>query len=158
GGSDAIMGGRPDIDPQTRSGFKVLLAARDRAPVAQAAIDLLQFGAFLSADGVDVAIIAVGTEKARPYKLAQTILDVEKCERAVALLCSVQLLRCEAGPYGALLTFAAPALEVVRDWMDDEARNYWASTAADILNEVFPGPDPCEPGHWPLCARLLPHV
>ena len=80
-------------------------------------------------------------------------------EDALAALASLSL-RQENSPAGPILIFHRLLLEVVRDWMDADARVAWSSAAVQIVGRAFPpGDSPMtDTSLWSLCARLMPHV
>jgi tetratricopeptide (TPR) repeat protein len=124
------------------------------------ALDLLCLCAFLSPDGVDLALVTVeGIEAVLPASFATAMADTFTREDALAVLVSLSLLRQEDGPFGPVLIFHRLLLEVVRDWMGEDARALWGSVAVQLVSGVFPGGAVhMEPSIWPRCARLMPHV
>ena len=124
-----------------------------------AALDLLRLCAFLSPDGVDLALLTVewGNE-VLPDSLAAALADKITRADALAALTSLSLLRQADGSAGEVLVFHRLLLDVVRDWMGEDARSDWGSAAVRLVGGAFPNEPNVDLSQWPLCARLLPHV
>jgi tetratricopeptide (TPR) repeat protein len=127
------------------------------------ALHLLRLCAFLSPDDVDIALVTVDWgHKVFPANFAAAMSDQFAREDALAALTSLSLLRQEDGPVGPVLIFHRLLLEVVRDWMGEDARALWGSAAVRLVNGAFPGTQESnasnDPSTWPLCLRLMPHV
>ena len=79
-------------------------------------------------------------------------------EDALAALTTLSLLRQEHGPSGTILIFHRLLLEVVRDWMGEDARTLWGEAAVRLVSRAFPYDPDQNPATWPVCARLMSHV
>jgi tetratricopeptide (TPR) repeat protein len=123
------------------------------------ALDILRVCSFLSPDGVDLGLLAIDKDgKVLPADFGAGMADTFAREDALAALASLSLLRQENGPAGPVLIFHRLLLEVVRDWMGAEARDLWGGAAVRLVDRAFPSDASTNPSHWPLCARLMPHV
>jgi tetratricopeptide (TPR) repeat protein len=130
-----------------------------QAEGGETALDLLRLCAFLSPDGVDLALLmSEDSETILPPAFAATMSDEFAREDALAALASLSLLRREEGPAGAVLVFHRLLLDVMRDWMGEEARVLWGGMAVRLVDAVFPYNSDDDPAQWPLCARLMPHL
>jgi tetratricopeptide (TPR) repeat protein len=120
------------------------------------ALDVLRLCAFLSPDGVDLALLTVewGPE-ILPASLATALSDRHAREDALAALASLSLLRREGGFAGDVLIFHRLLLEAVRDWMGGDTRALWGNVAVHLVNEAFPW---VEVTTWETCTQLMPHV
>jgi tetratricopeptide (TPR) repeat protein len=123
------------------------------------ALNILQLCAFLSPDGVDLALLMIDKKgKVLPSNFARAMGDKFAREDALAALASLSLLRHEDGPMGPVLIFHRLLLEVMRDWMGPHVRDFWYSAALRLVNAAFPDDPDTSPSTWPVCARLMPHV
>jgi tetratricopeptide (TPR) repeat protein len=152
-------GTKGDYPDTVYAAFVKSLETLGETEAGKIALDLLRLCAFLSPDGVDLALVTVkwGAE-VLPTSLATTIADKFTREDALAVLTSLSLLRQENGPIGTILIFHRLLLEVVRDWIGEDARIVWGSAAVQLISYSFPYNSDDEPSQWPLCARLMPHV
>jgi tetratricopeptide (TPR) repeat protein len=120
------------------------------------ALDILRVCAFLAPDCIELWLLTAGCDKEiLPVALAASMAKKVKREDAFAALTSLSLLRREDAGDGSVLIFHRLLLEVVRDWMDEETRVFWADTAVQLVNHSFPS---VEVKTWEVCARLMPHV
>jgi hypothetical protein len=102
-------------------------------------LDLLRFCSFLSPDGVDLELLIIpGTETIIPAPFAETIAKKPEREDALGALASLSLLRRADGPAGPMLIFHRLLLEVVRDWMGEDARALWGGAAVQLVSSAFP--------------------
>jgi tetratricopeptide (TPR) repeat protein len=125
----------------------------------EVALDILRLCAFLSPDGIDLGLVGVGWgSEILPATLATTTDHNTAREDALAALASLSLLRREDGPVGAVLIFHRLLLEVVRDWIGEDAREVWSSAAIRLVRAVFPEDAYDDPSQWPVCAGLMPHI
>lgn len=125
----------------------------------QTALDLLRVCAFLSPDGVDLALLLADKKSEfLPASFAKILTNKSVREDALAALISMSLLRQENGSDGPILIFHRLLLEVVRDWMGAEDRGTWGEAALQLVGSVFPFDADDDPSQWPLCARLIIHV
>jgi len=159
---DAGLAG--DYPDTVYAAFVKLLESVQEMPGGEVALDLLRLCAFLSPDGVDLALLtAEGIDTVLPTALAIAMADKFAREDALAMLASFSLLRQERGPFGPgiifgpVIIFHRLLLEVVRDWMGDDACALWGAAAAQLVNRAFPNAE-SNPSNWPKCARLMPHV
>jgi tetratricopeptide (TPR) repeat protein len=126
-----------------------------RTEGGEVALDLLRLCAFLSPDGVDIDLLtAEGGDL--PLTLAASVADKPAREDAIAALASFSLVKREGAPLPTLI-FHRLLLEVVRDWMGEDARALWGGIAVRLVNGAFPYNVP-NPSNWQLCDRLMPHV
>ncbi len=159
-------GAKGDYPDTVYAAFVKSLETLGKLKGGETALDILRLCAFLSPDGVDLWLLTVeGGEEVLPSKFAAAMTDKFAREDALAALASLSLLRQENGPAGTVLIFHRLLLEVVRDWMGEEARSLWSGAAAKLVNAAFPsGPyggkgDPSsDTSVWPICARLIPHL
>jgi len=122
-------------------------------------LDILRLCAFLSPDGVDLGLLTVQWgNQVLPTAFAAAMAEKFAREDALAALTSLSLLRQEEGPAGTVLVFHRLLLEVIRDWMGAEVRDFWGSAAVLLVSGTFPFDPENDPSLWPLCARLMPHV
>lgn len=150
-----ITGEYPDT---VYAAFVTSLETLQAMQAGDIALDLLRLCAFLSPDGVDLALVAAkSSEAVLPPAFAAAVADKFSCDDALAALTSLSLLRQEDGPVGLVLIFHRLLLEVVRDWMGDDAGALWGSSAVQLVNRLLPY-RVTSPENWPLCARLMPHV
>jgi tetratricopeptide (TPR) repeat protein len=122
----------------------------------EVALDILRLCAFLSPDGVDLALLTVewGQETV-PNGLAPAMSEPSAREDALAALVSLSLLKRENGPFDPVLIFHRLLLEVVRDWMGQDGRALWGTVTVELVNQLFPW---VEVTTWETCGRLMPHV
>jgi len=123
------------------------------------ALDILRLCAFLSPDGVDPELLtAEATLGFLPAKLATAIAEESAREDALAALTSLSLLQRQDSPFGPILVFHRLLLDVVRDWMSEDARALWGGAAVQLVAGAFPFNSDDDPAQWPICAKLVPHV
>ena len=153
---DGVGGDYPDT---VYAAFVKSLETVQAMQGGEIALDLLRLCAFLSPDGVDLGLLTIDPGgEFLPASLAATMAEKFAREDALAALAALSLLRQEDGPAGRpVLIFHRLLLEVVRDWMGDDARAFWGSVAVQLVSLVFPN-DVDDPSNWPPCARLMPHV
>jgi tetratricopeptide (TPR) repeat protein len=151
-----ITGDYPDT---VYAAFVKSLETLQDMPAGETALDLLRLCAFLSPDGVDLGLLTIDPKgEWLPKAFATAIGDQFAREDALAALTSLSLLRQEDGAAGPMLIFHRLLLEVVRDWMGEEACVFWGSAAVRLVNRAFPTDCDTNTSTWPLCARLVPHV
>jgi tetratricopeptide (TPR) repeat protein len=123
------------------------------------ALDILSLCAFLSPDGVDLALLTVKwAHEVLPVTFATAMADKPIREDALAALTSLSLLRRQDDdPIAPDLIFHRLLLDTVRDWMGPDARTAWGSAAVQLVSGVFPYEIP-NPSTWRSCARLMPHI
>jgi tetratricopeptide (TPR) repeat protein len=129
------------------------------AEKGEIALDIVRLCAFLSPDGVDLSLLTnARSREVLPAALATAMADKFLREDALAALTTLSLLRQESGPAGTILVFHRLLLDVVRDWMGEDARALWSEAAVRLVRRAFPYDSDDNPSEWPVCARLMPHV
>jgi tetratricopeptide (TPR) repeat protein len=152
-------GAKGDYPDTVYAAFVKSLETVRLAEKGEIALDVVRLCAFLSPDGVDVDLLTYERrEDALPTTFATAIADKFLLEDALAALTTLSLLRQEDGPAGTILIFHRLLLEVMRDWMGENARALWGEAAVRLVNRAFPFGALDTPADWPLCARLMPHV
>lgn len=151
---DAGLAG--DYPDTVYAAFAKSLEAIQEMHGGQVALYVLRLCAFLSPDGVDLALLTdEWGHEVLPATLGTAMGDKFAREDALAALTALSLLRQEDGPFGPVLIFHRLLLEVVRDWMGDDARALWGTAAVRLVSVMFP----CDnPSRWLLCGRLMLHV
>lgn len=154
-------GAKGDYPDTVYAAFVKSLETLDEMKGGRTALALLSLCAFLSPDGVDIALLL--TDKGGnflPSNFALALTDKFARGDALAALASLSLLRQEGAPTGPTLIFHRLLLEVTRDWMGADARAEWGDAAVQIVDYIFPGSDhpATNTSVWTLCARLTPHV
>ncbi|HEY2068524.1 MAG TPA: tetratricopeptide repeat protein [Rhizomicrobium sp.] len=125
----------------------------------ETALGILRLCAFLSPDGIDLTLLAlVGATEGVPSSFSAAMADKFSRENALASLIAFSLLRQEEGPAGPLLIFHRLLLDVTRDWIGDKQRVLWGGASSKLISNTFPIKFAEEPGRWPICSRLIPHV
>jgi len=123
------------------------------------ALDIVRLCAFLSPDGVDLALLSDAQGKeVLPAALATAMADKFVLGDALAALTTLSLLRQESGPAGTTLIFHRLLLEIARDWMGEDARDLWGGAAVRLVSRVCPFEVYSNLANWPVCARLMAHV
>jgi hypothetical protein len=150
-------GAKGDYPDTVYAAFIKSLKTLDGMRGGKTALDLLRLCAFLSPDGIDLSLLmAAGHCEVLNADFAAAMTGVFAREDALAALASLSLLRQEVVSAGsAFLIFHRLLLEVARDWMGAKAREFWGSTAVQLVNYAFPL---VEVNTWETCARLMPHV
>jgi tetratricopeptide (TPR) repeat protein len=154
-------GAKGDYPDSVYAAFVKSLDALGTMKAGKTALDLLRLCAFLSPDGVDLALLTIEWgHRVLPADFAKAMANKFTREDALAALVSLSLLRQEDGPARPVLIFHRLLLEVVRDWMGADACKLWSSAAMRLINEAFPGLDrpASDPSTWRLCDRLMPHI
>ena len=150
------LGNYPDT---VYAAFVKSLETLDQSDAGMTALDVVRLCAFLSPDGVDLALLLIDEDnKILPADFAAAMADTYQREDALSALASLSLLRQEEGPAGTVLIFHRLLLDVTRDWMGADARDLWGSAAVRLVNDAFPYDSDDDPSQWPLCARLMPHI
>jgi hypothetical protein len=154
------VGARGEYPATVYAAFAKSLETAQGTKTGEAALDFIRICAFLSPDGVDVALLEVsGGQQVLPASLVGTLADKVAREDALTILTSLSLMRRDEGPFGPVLIFHRLLLETVRDWMGEEGRSLWGSSAVRLIAGVFPGGEVhADPSCWPRCALLLPHI
>lgn len=125
---------------------------------SETALNILGLCAFLSPDGVDLALLATEWgERVLPPDFAAAVADRAAREDALAALASLSLLRREDRPGGPVLIFHRLLLGVVRDWIGTDARAVWGNAAVQLVAAAFPV-HPDDPSQWRLCEQLMPQI
>jgi tetratricopeptide (TPR) repeat protein len=152
-------GAKGDYPDTVYAAFVKSLETLDGMKGGKTALNLLRLCAFLSPDGVDLALVSVNWGKKHlPADFDAAMADNFARENALAALASLSLLRREDRPAGPVLIFHRLLLEVTRDWMRPVARKLWNSAAVQLVDGAFPQDPDSIPSHWPLCSRLMLHV
>jgi tetratricopeptide (TPR) repeat protein len=147
-----------DYPDTVYAAFVKSLDALGETEAGKIGLDILRLCAFLSPDGVDLWLLTVERDnQVLPASFAAAMADKFKREDALAVLGQLSLLRQEDGPMGPVLFFHRLLLEVVRNWVGQDARSLWSQVAAWLVGSAFPN-KPDEPAGWVLCARLMPHL
>jgi tetratricopeptide (TPR) repeat protein len=151
-----IAGNYPD---SVYAAFVTSLEALGANEAGGTGLDILRLCSFLSPDGVHLDLLTVewGSE-CLPSSLADALADAERRSDALAALHSASLLKRTEGLAGTVLIFHRLLLEVVRNWIGEEARNLWGTAAVQLVSGAFPYDADDNPSQWPLCAILMPHV
>ena len=141
---------RAHPDPVARTWAMSMKRLREESPEAA---DLLNLCAFLAPDDIPRAMIADGAEHL-PQPLASVVGSVSAMGSVTAALRQYSLMTVD----GDALSVHRLVQQVVRDGMDAEARQRWWECAVRLIAEALPTGIQTDPGIWPTCARLLPHV
>jgi tetratricopeptide (TPR) repeat protein len=120
---------------------------------APAAEDLLTVCGFLAPDDIPRSL-PVEHATMLPERLQQAVTDRLAYDQALGAL----------GRYG-LAMVAKDSLAVhrlvqavIREGLDQQAKQRWAGVAIQLLSAAFPEDSGSEVHAWPTCARLLPHA
>jgi tetratricopeptide (TPR) repeat protein len=117
-----------------------------------AAVDLLMLCAFLAADDIPRSL-AAGHAKRLPERLAATVADPLAYQQAIAALRRYALVKTSTDALSVHRLLQA----VVRQRLDPDEQQRWASAALRLVGAAFPT-EPLDPAGWPTSARLLPHA
>jgi tetratricopeptide (TPR) repeat protein len=125
------------------------LAEVRRTRGAQALLTMLSF---LAADATPPTLL---TDHAGilPRRLRHVVGDRDPLDQAVAALERFSLVTVTTQGWGMHRLVQA----VVRQGLGRRQARRWATVAVRLLGEAFPF-DSDDPGTWPVCAELLPHV
>jgi transcriptional regulator with XRE-family HTH domain/tetratricopeptide (TPR) repeat protein len=147
-----LMGeGKPDDYPRpVASTWQLSFERIERELPAAAA--LLRLCAFLAPDDIPVALLRAGSGEVLG-ELDGALGDTLDLDRAIATLARYSLLERQ----GDGLRVHRLVQSVVRESIGAAPRDTSLAAAIRLLRAAFPD-QPDEPGRWPLCARLLPHV
>jgi len=153
-------GAKGEYPATVYAAFVKSLETAKESGAGAAGLDILRICAFLSPDGVDLALLNVdGGQQALPASLVSTLADTFSREDALAALGSLSLIRRDEGPFGPVLIFHRLLLEVVRDWMGEDDRAIWGDAAVKLVRGVFPvGNVHSDPACWPRCGLLMRHI
>jgi tetratricopeptide (TPR) repeat protein len=122
---------------------------RQQAPAAE---DLLVLLAFLAADDTPRRLLAEHAAEL-PERLAATVADPLAYQQTIAALRRYSLLKTSADSLSVHRLVQA----VVRQQLDHDQQQHWASAALHLVCAAFPT-EPLDPAVWPASARLLPHA
>jgi tetratricopeptide (TPR) repeat protein len=125
---------------------------RRHAPAAE---DLLTLCAFLAADDIPRTLPAQHATLL-PEPLATAAADPVAWQQTVGMLRRHALVTTSADSLGVHRLVQA----VVRHTLEPDQHRQWAEVAMRLVRAAFPtrSGDYADPGQWPVCARLLPHV
>jgi TIR domain/NB-ARC domain len=152
-------GAKGEYPDTVYAAFVKSLIALQTAQGGQTALDIVRLCAFLSPDGVDLALVTgPWGHNVFPDVFTDAIGDKFKREDALAALTSHSLLRREEGVAGDVLIFHRLLLAVVRDWMGKDARALWGGGAVELVENAFPRSPEVDTSVWPICARLIAHI
>jgi tetratricopeptide (TPR) repeat protein len=126
-----------------------LESVRDRSP---AAVQLLSLCSFLAADDVPRQMLFRGADKL-PVEAREAMGSAEALLEPIEVLDRYGLLRIR----GDAISFHRAIQEAIRDDLTADERAVWATSAASVVLNAFPG-RPEDPEHWRWTGRLLPHA
>ena len=122
---------------------------RQQAPAAE---DLLALCAFLAADDIPRSLPAEHAALL-PERLAATVADPLGYQQTIAALRRYSLVKTSTDSLSVHRLVQA----VVRQRLDPDQQQHWASAALHLVRAAFPT-EPFDPAGWPASARLLPHA
>jgi len=117
-----------------------------------AGAELLNLCAFLAPDDIPKKLLRDGTQHL-PESLADVVADSLAFDDALAALRRYSLLEVKSDALSVHRLVQA----IVRDRLEEDAREMWAEAALRLIDDAFPF-DSDDPGTWLESSRLLPHV
>ena len=123
--------------------------------------ELLRLFAFLASDAIPEEILTADVSSLGPV-LAPVVADPLRRNQAIEVLRAYSLIG--RNPTEKTLSIHRLVQAVLQDVLEDEERRIWAVRAMQAINAAFPYPNArfpqpqYDPGTWPRCERLLPHL
>ncbi len=148
------VGSYPDT---VYAAFARSLDALSRDKDNEISLSLLKCSSFPSPDGIEFKLFEDIADDLAPADFLTALRDPIASGDALSPLVSLSLVREETRSYGLALVFHRLLLEVMRDWMGNDARELWGGVAARLISRAFPF-DADFPSEWLEAQRLMPHI